>query len=286
MHQPPPASCVWGGEGTGWGHQGPPLCAGLCARVSRGWWQPRGQVTTSTFLKKKKPLLPYKSPATPAAGATQGAPRRCQGGGHPARPPSPSCAPESVPAVLLHHVRHLDDELPLLVFLAALECLFLGGHSVSPPIPRWALPSPGLGGVHGKGLVCPGVPTAGIGVPVAGTGVTRRGLGCPGMLMEGVGVPRPGLGSPGSACSRWGSQLGGTHIFPAQGGIAALAEDVSHRVQSRQQQPLLSRAAPHVHPAPRVGRPTGLAQPARGPPGLPLPTAILGAPSTHTELNR
>lgn len=144
-----------------------------------------------------------------------------------------------------------------------------------------------------QGLGCPwqglGGPRQGLGcqdMPRAGVGVTRRDLGCPGMPMEGVGVPRQGLGPPGSACSRWGSQLGGTHIFPAQGGIAALAEDVSHRVQSRQQQPLLSRAAPHVHPAPRVGCPTGSAQPARGPPGLPLPTAILGAPSTHTELNR
>lgn len=41
----------------------------------------------------------------------------------------------------------------------------------------------------------------------------------------------------------------GTYIFPAEGGLAALAVDVGHGMQACQQHPLLRWTAPHVHSA-------------------------------------
>lgn len=49
----------------------------------------------------------------------------------------------------------------------------------------------------------------------------------------------------------WGALLravGDTHVFPAQGGLAVLAVDVGHGVQTREQDPLLGGATAHVHP--------------------------------------
>lgn len=102
-------------------------------------------------------------------------------------------------------------------------------------------------------------PRTGIGVPghTQGTSWAWSARGCP---WKGLGCPDKGWGP--QAVPAAGER--GTHVFPAQGGLAALAEDVGHRVQPRQQQPLLSRAAPHVHPAPRAGCPTGWAHPAWG----------------------
>lgn len=42
---------------------------------------------------------------------------------------------------------------------------------------------------------------------------------------------------------------GCTHVFPAQRGVAVFTVDVGDGVEAGQQQPLLCRAAAHVHPA-------------------------------------
>lgn len=39
-----------------------------------------------------------------------------------------------------------------------------------------------------------------------------------------------------------------THIFPAQSGLAVLTVDIRHSVQACQQNSLLCRATPNVHP--------------------------------------
>ena len=39
----------------------------------------------------------------------------------------------------------------------------------------------------------------------------------------------------------------GSNIFPAEGGSAALAEDVTHGVQTSQQNPVLARPTRYVH---------------------------------------
>lgn len=54
--------------------------------------------------------------------------------------------------------------------------------------------------------------------------------------------------------SRWGSapqpinSAEDTHVFPAQRGLAVFTVDIGNGVQSCEQDPLLSWAAPHVHP--------------------------------------
>lgn len=96
----------------------------------------------------------------------------------------------------------------------------------------------------------------GFGVPsqwaAAGLWVTQWDLWC-----HGLRVPvsclwdaqAKGLGCQGDAHPQVG-RARGTHVFPAQGGFAALAEDVSHRVEPSEQQALFGWAAAHVNPAP------------------------------------
>ena len=88
-------------------------------------------------------------------------------------------------------------------------------------------------------------------------GAQARDLGCPGRARGAREVPAAGFGVPAAG-------RGATHVFPAQRGLAALAEDVGHRVQPGQQQPLLGGAAPHVHPVPGSGTVChGMAPPGR-----------------------
>lgn len=132
--------------------------------------------------------------------------------------PPPCPPPPSVPAVLLHHVRHLDDELPLLVLLAALERLFLGQGTWREPPPRpQGCPGMGLGSLrcclqsaqhaaHSEGWGCPtgwaqGAPG---GARSVGAGSPRRCLWRGGGARGGGGFQARGhsrISSPGWSCS-------------------------------------------------------------------------------------
>lgn len=199
----------------------------------------------------------------------------------------------SIPAVLLDHVRHLNDELPLLVLLAALECLLLWGWQPEPPQgPGHRTCAMDLGS---QGNYC------GFGVPAqwaaAGLWVTKRDLRCRGLSVPVLclwDAQAKGLGCQCDAQSQVGGARG-THVFPAQGGFAVLAEDVSHRVKPSEQQALFGRATAHINPAPdrvlwaRLGM---FLQPSPGQVIVmiahPTPPSQYLIPhrSTHTELNR
>lgn len=98
--------------------------------------------------------------------------------------------------------------------------------------------------------------------------------------------PLPSGSRKDLTCSHWGLEghgdcplrrvPPGTYIFPAQCGFAALAENISYRVQPREQEALFSWPATHVDPVSgnrKDPAPSGVALSVQ-PPGSPKGTSI------------
>lgn len=170
------------------------------------------------------------------------------------------------------------------------------GTQGSRPSRKWRVPAQeysrheGLETRHGEGTARASVgevplePPQGVATSDSGPG---RGCGVRGAASTPLPTQLPERPEP------WPRQEArpgpaGTHVFPAQRGLAVLAVDVGHGVQPRQQDPLLGRAAAHVHPVGTVwGAPE--ARPCRGgsPQESPSPTSPgLTAPSVSCVLTR
>lgn len=114
---------------------------------------------------------------------------------------------------------------------------------------------PSTGGAITPGRGKPVLPSSAGDTVTPGTGRTPH---CSALPCAAGGIVTPGRGHslyfPSWGCYDMGGFLQGwssTHIFPPQGGLAALTENVGHRVEPSEQEALFSWPAAHVNPGTR-----------------------------------